>query len=149
MPRHRVAQHAAEGGHARRESMTPEQRVASAQYAIACRWYTPRGDHLQRIDAHLRALAQIAARAVLRHDDTTLLRVHAVMAPYEKMKMWLDREYRGAIPIEVDDTGKEAASKLEQAEKQWGGVKNAEQVSDIDTGSHRRSDVEGDGGDKP
>ena len=128
----KIATYASVGGNARRDAMSPERRVWSSQVANASRWYSLKGDHVARVEAHLRNLATIAGRAMLREDDQTLIRVHAAMAPYERMLMWLDHGMKGAIPIEADDTGKEAAQKLEQAEKQWEGVKNAEQVSGID-----------------
>ena len=58
----------------------------------------------------------MAVRAMMAEDDMKLLKVQAVMATYERMKMWVDQRagLPGGVSLEMAQEGDEAMRKFEE-----------------------------------
>lgn len=93
-------------------------RSRSARNAILKRWYQPLGTHDERIDTHLMILARYLRRAVEKDDMETILRVQAVMARFEQIRINLDKSGQPApTMVEMDQVGAESARKYEQGKR--------------------------------
>jgi len=113
---------AAAGNVARSLALSPERRTKIAAMAAYSRWYNVKRPHEQRIDDHLRSLARMAVRAMMAEDDMKLLKVQAVMATYERMKMWVDQRagLPGGVSLEMAQEGDEAMRKFEEGKASAG-----------------------------
>ena len=122
---------ARQGAEKRNEALSPARKAYIASVAAYSRWYNVSRPHDRRIDDHLKSLARIAVRAMMQEDDAKLLKVHAVMAAYERMKLWMDqRAGNVAIPVELQEEGNEAMRKFQEGQKQSEIETTAEKVEE-------------------
>jgi len=98
-----------------REKTLPAVRSRAARAGARARWYRPLGSHEERIDTHLQILAHFLRNAVAENNMDTILRIQAVMARFEQIRINLDRGPKPVEPIgtQLMAIGQEAAARYE------------------------------------
>lgn len=75
----------------RLQNLSPERRSEIARRAIRTRWYRVRGTDMERMEAYLRQLAKITARAIDTNNDDRAIKAINAMATWERLRLDLTR----------------------------------------------------------
>ena len=121
------------GGIQRAQNLTEEERSLIASKAAVARWYSPSRNVDTRINAILRGLAAAAERALDQGNEDRYIRAVSAMAPWERMRLWVDRDAAGKaqpIPMELQEEGNEAMRKFQEGQKQSEIEATAEKVEE-------------------